>query len=629
MTFPHFRPRSVPFFVHFAVLFWFADPARVLAADTGIDNGIGSGVEGTATLAPVRIEGSATEILQYDPIVPAQKEKVSGTSGSGALQRDFSDKLPLPVTDSGTPGARSQFRGLGRSADETNVQTLGVPLNTAQGGGFDFASFPQFIWSDYQFSAGPQQGAYDPRAAAGTMTLVPWTSEAIRRDAPHFRVTQNISHALSQTAVGGAVNGFGALVGYSGFDSKGVTGSAGARLLRADRDSRFDATLQFLGTSIDSKIPGMIQYPSPGAVQTYHRYLPVLELGHDSAKQVREKLTVYYDHNRVKYDDPHGYSTDDLSQQLGLEAAVVRESWTFGATARHTEYHQENGFTAPGENFYHLTTSKVFDTGSWVFDPQLQLDEVSTRPVYLGGSLGARWDFDAHQAVFARIGYAPRFATLVDRFYSLPPAYGFPGTEGNPALAPERNVTLVAGHDGHWRSLTTRTQFFAQFKNDLFSSAPLANVANTSTTVNAGSGHSLVLQLDVTYEALSWLSLQDSLALSQSKVESTGQPFPYLPKLTNLVSAWAHDGDSRDWRVGGVFRWVNDVTYTATGSLLPSYTLLNLEARKRLLKWQRAAGAVSVDAVARLENALDQHVQVTYGYEMPRQLWSFLLSATL
>ncbi len=608
------------------VSLWFADPKPALAAEGGVGSD-----EGTAVLAPVHVEGSATEVLQYDPIVPAQKEKVSGTSGSGALQRDFSDKLPLPVTDPGTPGALSQFRGLGRSVDETNVQALGIPLNLPQGGGFDLASFPQFIWSNYQFRAGPQQGGYDPRATAGTLTLVPWTAEAIRRDALRFRVSQNITHGLSQTAVGGSAQGFGELVGYSGFDSRGVTGSASARLLRSEQTGGLEATFQFLGTSITSDTPGPLNFPSPSAVQKYQRYIPVMELGYKSSNETREKLTLYYDHNRVKYDDPASFSSDGLGKQVGVEAAIIHQSWTFGASARHVDYGLEGGFQAPGENYYHLTASRVFETGHWIFDPLVQADLVSTRPVYPGASVGARREFQAHQAVFGRLGYAPKFGNLVDRYFSYPafPLYGTNGYQGNPALSPEKDLTLVLGHEAHWKDLMSRLQFFAQYKDELFLQALLPGTTDINTTVNSGTGYSLVLQYEVGYQVLPWLSLQDSLALSHSKDNTTGQPFPYLPKLTNLTSVWAHDADSVSWRVGGVLRWVNHVTYDALGSTLPSYTLLNLEGRKRLVSWQRAAGAAAIDAVLRLENALDQHVEVTQGYPMPRQLWSFLLSATL
>ena len=72
-----------------------------------------------------------------------------------------------------------QFRGLGRSAEDTDVQALGIPLNPPQGGGFDLSIFPQFLWASFEFQAGPALGTFDPRGTAGSLTLVPWTSQAL------------------------------------------------------------------------------------------------------------------------------------------------------------------------------------------------------------------------------------------------------------------------------------------------------------------------------------------------------------------------------------------------------------------------------------------------------------------
>src|SRR4051812_17803177 len=87
-------------------------------------------------LPPAVAEGSAADVLLQDPVVPVREGKPAPNTGTVGVERSLLDDLALPISASG-PGELANFRGLGRSSEDTNVQTLGIPLNGPQGGGFD------------------------------------------------------------------------------------------------------------------------------------------------------------------------------------------------------------------------------------------------------------------------------------------------------------------------------------------------------------------------------------------------------------------------------------------------------------------------------------------------------------
>jgi hypothetical protein len=135
--------------------------------------------EDLLVLPPVIVKGTATDLILVDQVSPQTHVSHGFDGSSGSSVKALEENLSLPVSQYGSGAPLSQFKGLGRSVEDTNVQTLGVPLNLPQGGGFDFSTFPQFFWASYRFQAGAGLGAYDPRAVSGTLTLTPWTYETL------------------------------------------------------------------------------------------------------------------------------------------------------------------------------------------------------------------------------------------------------------------------------------------------------------------------------------------------------------------------------------------------------------------------------------------------------------------
>src|SRR5471032_3017354 len=103
---------------------------------------IGSGVLATTPVSVARADepafvipeiiktGTPIDALTDDQILPQERHAIDVKSGSGSVHKALENELPFAVKDyGGRPGSLSQFTGLGRSAEDTNVQTLGIPLN--------------------------------------------------------------------------------------------------------------------------------------------------------------------------------------------------------------------------------------------------------------------------------------------------------------------------------------------------------------------------------------------------------------------------------------------------------------------------------------------------------------------
>ena len=138
--------------------------------------------------------GAPAEVLMDDPIVPARKGKVSLNSAAGSIQNSLQNQLPIPITDSGKPGNLGQVRGFGPSAEDVDVQAFGLSLNPPQGGGFDLSTFPQFLWSSFNFQSGPALNSMNQSAASGTLRLIPWSVQALKESGSGARGTEFFSN---------------------------------------------------------------------------------------------------------------------------------------------------------------------------------------------------------------------------------------------------------------------------------------------------------------------------------------------------------------------------------------------------------------------------------------------------
>lgn len=571
-------------------------------------------------LAPIVVDGSTADALLYDPIVSTQVKRVAPTGSNGSLVRDFEEELPVPVKESGTPGTTSQLRGLGRTTEDTNVQTLGVPLNPIIGGGFDFSTFPQFFWSSYSYHLGPSSGGFDPRAVTSTVSLTPWTAQALRGQdgdkSSHGRVTEMVTRGLNQASVAGAYGDVAALVGLSSYNADGPTGSISARVAHT-QDGKVDVRAHLLATSLDETSPGLITDPTPNARLKISRWIPILEASVSPSQDLLIKESFFYDRNNVRFVNPDTSIRDsyDRSSQVGSETVVLWNDWTLGLSFRRTEFTQIQA-EAPSEWIGHAQAERLFHFGDWTTQASIQADWMNLYGARPGASLGERYDITNNWGVFVKGNFTYRYPTLQDRYYQ-----GASFT-ANPNLSLERALSFNSGNQWKQGQFEATEQIFLQLRADaqLLQSVQIGPNTYRTTVANAGNVTQLSYLDDLTWHALPFLDLGNALRLSSSHVEDTDSRIAYDPLLTEILSVHFHEASERPWWTSGAAIRAVTSSPDGLGSTNAGYALFDLNASLNY----RAFGLQG-----RIDNVLDRHIQVYQGYPWPGRLYALSLIAQL
>jgi len=503
-------------------------------------SGAAFGDEPEITLAPIIKDTSPLDLIARDPILPVVQGQPKIDTTSGSVQHSLTNDLPYSVTDPASPGSLSEFRGLGRSSDETDVQTLGIPLNYPQGGGFDLSTFPQFFWADFQFQPGPSPASLDPRGIAGTLGLLPWTAKALSDDAISSRYSALYSNSdLTQISIGAKYQDkVAVLVGNSSGLANGPSASISGRLYD-------DATLSVKYHLLFTDIVSEIEVNPPEAVAEHSRTLrtiPVVQADWKIAPEVLLKSSVYYDNNYLRVDDPNFSSfSQERTDQFGVENAVDYKGWKLGANSREIRYHQvvvgETDFSR-NENVSSFQIAKLLksesDGGSaFLIEPTFQAVDVSDQGFYPEGTLGLRQEWDAgHSGVYVRGNYTRRFPSLVDRYLSVPSTNPAFAVISNPNLQVEKDVTGIIGIETKQSKWDASVQGYYQVRY------------NAEIAVVTPSGHSLInsdnariasLVLTGGAHLLDDVRLYNSANFTYSHVNALNTRFPYIPNFIDTL----------------------------------------------------------------------------------------------
>jgi len=503
-------------------------------------SGAAFGDEPEITLAPIIKDTSPLDLIARDPILPVVQGQPKVDTTSGSVQHSLTNDLPYSVTDPASPGSLSEFRGLGRSSDETDVQTLGIPLNYPQGGGFDLSTFPQFFWADFQFQPGPSPASLDPRGIAGTLGLLPWTAKALSDDAISSRYSALYSNSdLTQISIGAKYQDkVAVLVGNSSGLANGPSASISGRLYD-------DATLSVKYHLLFTDIVSEIEVNPPEAVAEHSRTLrtiPVVQADWKIAPEVLLKSSVYYDNNYLRVDDPNFSSfSQERTDQFGVENAVDYKGWKLGANSREIRYHQvvvgETDFSR-NENVSSFQIAKLLksesDGGSaFLIEPTFQAVDVSDQGFYPEGTLGLRQEWDAgHSGVYVRGNYTRRFPSLVDRYLSVPSTNPAFAVISNPNLQVEKDVTGIIGIETKQSKWDASVQGYYQVRY------------NAEIAVVTPSGHSLInsdnariasLVLTGGAHLLDDVRLYNSANFTYSHVNALNTRFPYIPNFIDTL----------------------------------------------------------------------------------------------
>ncbi len=582
-------------------------------------------------LPTMLVEDSAPmDLLNQDPLLPIQEGEGSLVNGNGNSQKSLLDQVPLNSTSYGKAGTLSQFRGLGRSADDTQIQTLGVPLNPPQGGGFDFATFPQYLWSDFRFQLAPGLAALDPRANSGVITLVPWTQKVLGSNGSRARLTGfGGTSSLAQFSAGlRLTEDFALLTGRSVGAATGTSGSISGKW---GAGGRVHGQYHLLVTDIENELPGPIQARTPEARQRTVRYVPILQADVDLARDLLLKSSFHYDSIYLRTETPENRERGrDHILQGGVDAALVARGSSgdlkLGASVRRDTLNSDfvsqdpvNGFVAraaAGETLASVQLAPVWDLGSVQVSPTLQGVSLTGFGFLPAGSLGLRVPLSSDQALFARGALSRRYPSLSDRFYNAGPI------QANADLAVEKDWTAVLGWEFPGKALQVEVSLYGQKRQNAIQGVP---GASGYTTVNLGDARVESLLHSVRYVAGAHVAIHESGSYTHSRVEKTGLPFPYQPKLTQLLAVDVADqiedpcwkgslvGRAQSRVLAPIFRTL-PVFFSDAKAELPAISYLDLQGQVEVFRSSSSGGGSKVDLIVLVENVLNQSLEFQRDY---------------
>lgn len=585
--------------------------------------------ETTYELEPVVFSAEASfESLGQETFVPKQSVRVAPARYS--ILKRIGDEQAFPLVNQGYPSGAKGPRLGGRSVDDVQVTTIGVPLNLPQGGGADLSVFPSFLWSAAELSRTPISAGYTPSAASGAVNLKLWTREKILR-APREgerdsrltfsadRQVQNFSIATRKQR--SAIN-VGTNFGLQ-------TGPAGSLSYEFYRDSVSTYRLHLLGTDQDGDSPGSKTLRTPEAHLYQWRMIPAIETQRLLGGDWVWESTWFADLGGIRLDNPPSaaFNTSSRSQQFGVENAFVTGDTTLSLSARYTRFRQEATAGAPvvdREEWPYLAgvTRRIELSDRAELKATAQASGITGVGVAPGARLSARVfneDRETGESFFELFA-TPKQPTIQARFYQLPFFYS-----GNPDLRTERIYSAIAGFERRLPSLVLRTTLKGEYRTDVQidrQDPALTAAAGTSIfrTVNAGTARLLYLDQQAEVSPTRRLDLRANVVLTLSRLQDSQTPYPDLSAFSARGRAIYHlsadwDLEGRALYQGPSVAFVHPVVSATGGRFHPNFTLFDLETRVQVGR--------DLQLQAGIENLTNQFAEVVLDYPLPGRIYYF------
>ncbi len=551
------------------------------------------------------------ETLSRESLLP--KEQVSFQSARSTTLSAIGTSVLDPLVQFGYPsGATSTALG-GRTVDDTQVSTLGVPLNLTQGGGADLSVLPSYLWSSAEISSTPVSQGYTPGAASGAIDLKLWTRERVlsgKRKRPEFdsRVTAQYDRQVQTVSVATERPGIAINLGTSLGLQEGPAGSLSYEFYEdASQTYRF----HLLGTDQRGASLGSRSNPTPRATKSTWRVIPVLEterrLGEPGHTWLWQS-TVFADWNGIRFQNPasSGNNTSSRAFASGIENAISFNSTTISASLRYEQFRLAPNASASAvaaDEFpflIGLTQSFELEGGR-----ELKLTGQAQGVNTIGVEPALRASLKTHPWTF-ELGTLAKMPTQSARYYRLPGTS--PGDPdfftGNPDLKTERVWFGIAAHE------TEAFDSDSQLKSELkLERRERVQITQGATTVNAGGA--TLGSLEERLEIKRWgrFDIHLGLALNVSRLEQNQNPYPSLPTLASKVRV--------GYQVSSDFAITSRAHYqgpsvASGGRFHPHYTLIDLEAR-----W---APSTQFNLVGGVDNITDQRADVVFDFPLPGAL---------
>jgi len=589
------------------------------------------------SIDPVIAEGTPADSLKFDPVMPAYTAKTKGRLSTGNVAKEMANDLPFHTNSNFKPGNEVGFIGIGKGAEETDVNLLGIPINRPQGGGADLATFPQYFWSGYSYQIGPSLGAFDPRGVGGSLSLRLWTQENLGTDsnrATAFHSTRRIQ----QFSYGRSSKDYAILAGMT---TDSVVGPALSFSGKPYESGSVKVTTHLLYSDTNAKGFKSERYPSSTASQRTYRLIPVVQLDKKFADSIL-KTSFFYDLAFVHYEDANSVSSEQVKKvhQFGNESAYLFGSTRVGFGIRHVSYSKTVGTGAnddfPSEQVLNLQASHSFnytlsERSKLLFEPTLGGYAVTRKGFYPTGSVGLRREIalenNGKYGEFFRLGFTKRFPSLLDRYYQFvqpagPTTYvGYP----NPGLKPENVRSIEMGADYARGSYRNQITLFARdYKHARYSrSFTVSSTVRGFQISNAGDAWVVGATESQDWKAHPMFDFGTRLTFQRSQIEDLNASFPYSPTWVGIVKADIHDADNRygleiSNKVASYF-----VAYSETEGnprRLPGYYYLDLFARAEVY--------AGVTVIAGVENVFDRPIQYRLTDPDEGRIYSIAANAT-
>ncbi|MBU6153575.1 MAG: hypothetical protein KGP28_04665, partial [Bdellovibrionales bacterium] len=471
--------------------------------------------ESSFTLPAIQVlDKPSFETLREESLVPVTVVPIQGARST--LLDDLKWNTLFPLQNLGFPSGANGINLGGRSSDDTQVTSLGVPLNQAIGGGADLSAFPAFLWSEARIAPTTTSAAFIQQSASGNLDLTPW-SWSILKSRPEplspSRLTMSWDRDLQTLSIGTRKSDISVLAGNTFGRQTGPAGSLSYRFLKTPALS---LSANVIGTDQKGESPGPVTSPDPNGKKNTTRVIPSLMAQYGTDREFSVQTTIFGDFQRLQFlgsyqGDP--YDSQDKTQSIGIENAIVLDQTILTASARNVRY--SNNFLASWSEWpahFGVTQGVEFKSGAKL-KATGSFEYLSSYGFHPGGRISTEIPVQAKETVYVEVQSIPKLPSIQDRLYVTPTFIG------NPNVSTERTHAIVAGFEDKGSFIRTKSQIRGEIRRNII-------LLNGASLENSGSAQFLSFSETASAIPLPFLQLDGEFMASYSKLEKNGNPYP-------------------------------------------------------------------------------------------------------
>lgn len=551
--------------------------------------------ESSFTLPPLTVTGRTSfETLREESLAPTTVIQVDGSRST--LLDDLKWNTLFPVRSFGYPSGQNGISLGGRSIDDTQVTTLGIPLNQSIGGGADLSAFPGFLWSEVRFAPSTTSAGFIQQSASGNLDLTPWSwsilSSQNEPDAPS-RLTASWDRDLQTLSIGTRKSDISILAGTSLGRQTGPAGSLSYRFLKTPQ---WVVYANVLGTDQEGDDPGSTTFPTPGGKKKTTRVTPSFMGHYSSSNDLSVQTTLFGDFQRLESTSSF-FSSLDRTRTVGIENAITSGDTVFSFSARNVDF---TNTTAGNYSEWpaHFGVTQKFQSASGTrVHVTASSEYLSGFGFHPGARVSSEVPLESNRNLFFEVQALPKLPSIQDRLY-VDPSIGF---TGNPNLLPERVYAAIAGFEDRKSTIQNKTQIRAEARDQVILIKP-----DFSSVENAGTAQFMSLSETISARITPWIQVRADALASYSRLSKNEKPYPRMPGLSAGGAVTVNPRDSLS--LESQAKWMGR-SREADGSPFDAYVLLGEK-----IKYLASENLILILGV---DNLLDSRIEMIRGYPLP------------